>query len=105
MIEPMVQGTGALALPGGWGFGRGWPPSSAPILPLRRAVVEPGQQAGILIGVASRRFGFWRIRAFTVRYHVGRASYEATFHVGIAIRVTPHCPSCADRSKLAGRLR
>jgi len=105
MIEPMVQGTGALALPGVWGFGRGWPPSSAPILPLRRAVVGPGQQAGILIGVASRRLGFWRIRAFTVRYHVGRASYEATFNVGIAIRVTPHCPSCADRSKLTGRLR
>ena len=101
----MVQGAGALALPGGWGFGRGWSPSSAPILPLRRAVVESGQQAGILIGVASRRFGFWRIRAFTVRYHVERASSEATFHVGIAIRVTPHCPSCADRSKLAGRLR
>lgn len=89
---------------GGWGFGRGWPPSSAPIVPLRRAVVEPGQQAAILIGVASRRFGVWRIRAFTVRYHAGRAIYEATFHVGIAIRVTAHCPSCADRNELAGRL-
>ncbi|HKV66699.1 MAG TPA: hypothetical protein VJN72_01330 [Gaiellales bacterium] len=51
-------------------------------MPLRRAVVEPGQQAAILIGVASRRFGVWRIRAFTVRYHAGRAIYEATFQWG-----------------------
>jgi len=68
---------------GGWGFGRGWPPSSAPILPLRGAVV----------------------RAFTVRYHVGGAHYQATFAEGIAIRVTPRCPSCAERTELAGRLR
>ena len=68
---------------GGWGFGRGWPPSSAPILPLRGAVV----------------------RAFTVRYHVGGAHYQATFAEGIAIRVTPRCPSCAERDELAGRLR
>jgi hypothetical protein len=90
---------------GGWGFGRGWPPSSAPILPLRAGVVRPGQPAAILVGVASRRFGYWRVRAFTVRYHVGSAHYQATFAEGIAIRVTPRCPSCAERNELAGRLR
>jgi len=41
--------------------------------PLPAAVVRPGQPAAILIGVASRRSGYRRIRAFTVRYHVGRA--------------------------------
>src|SRR5438105_4539796 len=30
---------------GGWGFGRGWPPSAAPVRPLRGAVVRPGQPA------------------------------------------------------------
>jgi len=40
-----------------------------------------------------------------VRYHVGGAHYQATFAEGIAIRVTPRCPSCAERDELAGRLR
>lgn len=87
------------------GYERGWPPDNGRILPLRRAVVRPGDPAAILIGVASRRFGYWRIRAFTVRYHVGGAHYQATFDERIAIRVTSDCGSCAERSQLAGRLR
>ena len=78
---------------GGWGFGRGWPPSGTAILPLRGAVVQPGHAAAILVGVTARSLGRWRVSAFTVRYHVGRVHYEATFGTGIAIRVVEHLPA------------
>ena len=76
-----------------WGFGRGWPPPGTAILPLRGAVVRPGQRAAILIGVTARSLGRWRVPAFTVRYHVGGAHYEATFDDGIEIRVRARLPA------------
>ncbi len=53
------------------------------ILPLRGAVVRPGREAAIVVGVAARSLGRRRVTAFTVRYHVGRVHYEATFGTGI----------------------
>jgi hypothetical protein len=77
---------------GGWGFGRGWPPPGTTILPLRGALVRPGREAAILVGVSARSLGRWRVPAFTVRYHVGRAHYTATFDEGIEIRVRERLP-------------
>jgi hypothetical protein len=89
---------------GGWGFGRGWPPGHTRILPLRGAVVRPGHPAAILVGATARTAGRWRVTAFTVRYHVGRAHYVATFEQGIEIRVRARCRSCTGHGELAGRL-
>jgi hypothetical protein len=86
------------------GLIRGWPPDGDQMLPLQGAVVRPGHFAAIVVAVASRSLGHWHIGAFTVRYHVGLAHYEATFEQGIAIRVVPRCPVCTEYGQLAGRL-
>jgi hypothetical protein len=77
------------------GFVRGWPPGGDQMLRVRGYVVKPGTLVNIVVGVASRQLGHWRINSFSVRYRVGSQQYTAVFAQGIDVRVIRTCGYCA----------
>jgi hypothetical protein len=65
--------------------------------PLTGFDVRPGDDAAIVVGLASTHLGTWQIDTFTVRYHVGSQHYAATFQQGVRIRVVRNCRGCTHR--------
>jgi hypothetical protein len=62
--------------------------------PLAGLDVRTGDEARIVIGLASNHLGTWQIDAFTVRYHLGSRHYAASFQQGVRIHVVRSCRSC-----------
>jgi hypothetical protein len=79
---------------GGPGAIRGWPPRGYRLKPLAGAVIRPGFEAAIVVGMSSRRIGNWQVPVFAVHYHVDSKHYVAVFHQGLRIRVMWRCDFC-----------
>jgi hypothetical protein len=86
------------------GAARGWPPAGYPLTQVHGFVVPPGSGLRLIVGIATRRLGTFRIDAFDVTYRVFGHQYTATFRQGIQLRSTPDCSVCRAGTQLAGRI-
>jgi hypothetical protein len=87
------------------GSARGWPPAGYPLTQVHGFVVRPGRELRLIVGIATRRLGTYRIDAFDVTYRVFGHQYTATFRQGIQLHSTPDCSLCRVKTQLAGRIR
>jgi hypothetical protein len=78
------------------GFVRGWPPDGDQMLSVHGHLVSPDTSVHIVVGVASRNLGHWRIDSFSVHYRVGSQQYTAVFKQRIDVRVIRACGYCRN---------